>query len=306
MHLSTPHQAETDLSALLAHPARWLLATRPAFLTLTLGGVLLGLAMAGPQALVQGWPQALLALLLALLCHAAVNVINDVADHDNGSDAANLQREYPFTGGSRFIQAGVLSRRQMAWLAGALFTLVSAGGLWLVWQAGTGLFYTGLAGVVLGWGYSAPPLRLNSRGLGELTVALCFALLPLGVLQVLQAPWPAGLPWLAAGYGVAAALLLFANQFPDRDADALTGKRHWVVRLGHPAAVRGYLLLAGLALALPLAAGQPWQLCLLPLYLRAWRALQQRQLRAAIIPTIMAANLYPLLLAASLWLRPTL
>jgi 1,4-dihydroxy-2-naphthoate octaprenyltransferase len=160
--------------------------------------------------------------------------------------------------------------------------------------------------VVLGWGYSAPPLRLNSRGLGELTVALCFALLPLGVLQVLQAPAPAGLPWLAAGYGVAAALLLFANQFPDRQADALAGKRHWVVRLSHPAAVRGYLLLAGLAVTLPLLAGQPWLLCLLPLYLRAWRALQQQQLRAAIIPTIMAANLYPLLLAASLWLRPTL
>jgi len=78
MHLSTPHATETDLSALLAHPARWLLATRPAFLTLTLGGVLLGLAMAGPQALAKGWPQALLAILLALLCHAAVNVINDV------------------------------------------------------------------------------------------------------------------------------------------------------------------------------------------------------------------------------------
>jgi len=178
-------------------------------------------------------------------------VINDVADHDNGSDAANLQREYPFTGGSRFIQTGVLTRRQMAWLAGALFALVTAGGLWLVWQAGAGLFYTGLAGVVLGWGYSAPPLRLNSRGLGELTVALCFALLPIGLLQVLQAPAMAAWSWLAAGYGVAAALLLFANQFPDRDADALAGKRHWVVRLGHPAAVRGYLLLAVLAMVLP-------------------------------------------------------
>lgn len=306
MQLSTPPHPEPDLSALLAHPARWLLATRPAFLTLTLGGVLLGLAAAAPPALAQGWPQALLALLLALLCHAAVNVINDVADHDNGSDAANLQREYPFTGGSRFIQAGVLSRRQMAWLAAGLFAAVTVGGVWLLWQADGSLLYTGLAGVVLGWGYSAPPLRLNSRGLGELTVALCFALLPLGMLQVLQAAVPAGLPWLAAGYGVAAALLLFANQFPDRDADALAGKRHWVVRLGHSAAVRGYLLLALLALALPLAAGLPWQLCLLPLYLRAWRALQQRQLRAAIIPTIMAANLYPLLLAASLWLRPTL
>lgn len=122
--------------------ARWLLATRPAFLTLTLGGVLLGFAGSGGDALGQRWPQAALALLLALLCHAAVNVINDVADHDNGSDAANVARQFPFTGGSRVIQNALLSRRDMARLAQGLFALVIGGGLLLVVLASLSLLPT--------------------------------------------------------------------------------------------------------------------------------------------------------------------
>ena len=48
-----------------------------------------------------GW-----ALLAVLLLQAGVNVFNDYYDHDNGCDAANTERVFPFTGGSRFIQNG--------------------------------------------------------------------------------------------------------------------------------------------------------------------------------------------------------
>lgn len=295
------------------HAARWLLATRPAFLSLTLGGVLLGFAGSGGDALGQRWPQAALALLLALLCHAAVNVINDVADHDNGSDAANVARQFPFTGGSRVIQNALLSRRDMARLAQGLFALVIAGGLLLVWLSGPWLLAIGVIGVLLGWGYSAPPLRLNSRGLGELCVLLCFTLLPLGA-QVLLSGTPS-LSMLAAAlpYGLLATALLYINQFPDRDADALAGKRHWVVRLAPPQARYGYLLLVGLALLSLLAAIAAGLLplraaLLLPLWalparaaVTLWHnAAQPARLRPALIQTIAAANLYPLALAAIL------
>ena len=53
-------------------------------------------------------------------------------------------------------------------------------GLYLISHAGMALFWLGLAGVLIGWGYSAPPLSLNSHGLGELSVLTGFALLPLG------------------------------------------------------------------------------------------------------------------------------
>ena len=98
----------------------------------------------------------------------------------NGTDARNTQRIYPFTGGSRFIQNGVLTPRQVLVFAVALFAATIAGGLWLLSVAGAGLFWIGLAGLAIGWAYSAPPLQLNSRGVGELCVATGFLLVVAG------------------------------------------------------------------------------------------------------------------------------
>lgn len=312
---SSPVAIEPQATALAQHPARWWLATRPAFLSITLAGVLLGMAGSGWAALRQHWPLAALGLLLALLTHAAVNVINDVADHHNGTDAANTARVFPFTGGSRFIQNGVLSARQMQHLAGGLFALVIAGGLYLVSLRGLPLLLIGFAGVVLGWGYSAPPLRLNSRGLGEVSVALCFLLLPQGMAVLLTGSVLPVLCWASLPFAILTSLLLYINQFPDREADRLAGKWHWVVRLPLAQARAGYGLL--MLLCYGLLAILLWRqllpvsaaLGLLPLPLslyasvQSWRhAAEPARLRPAIIATIMAANLFPLLLAVALLL----
>ena len=312
---SSPVAVEPQAAILAHHPARWWLATRPAFLSITLAGVLLGMAGSGWPAIQQHWPLALLGLLLALLTHAAVNVINDVADHHNGTDAANTARVFPFTGGSRFIQNGVLSARQMQRLAYGLFALVIAGGLYLVSLRGLPLLLIGWVGVVLGWAYSAPPLRLNSRGLGELSVALCFLLLPQGMAVLLTGVWLPILLWASLPFAILTSLLLYINQFPDREADRLAGKWHWVVRLPLSQARGAYGLLVILAYSLLLIL--LWQqylpvlaalgLLTLPLSLFAsgqlWRhAAEPARLRPAIIATIMAANLFPLLLALALLL----
>lgn len=76
--------------------------------------VLLGLACAHHQGMVIGTVLAAFTLLGALLIHAGVNVLNDYYDALNGTDAINQQRIYPFTGGSRFIQNGVLGPEQTA------------------------------------------------------------------------------------------------------------------------------------------------------------------------------------------------
>lgn len=163
----------------LGNPVRrYLPATRLTFLTITLAGCLLGFALAP----VHHWGLAGLTLLLALLAHAGVNVLNDYYDHLNGTDAANTGRIFPYTGGSHFIQNGVLTPRQtLAWGL-ALFAAVIAGGLWLMQASGPGLFWIGLAGLFIGWAYSAPPLKLNSRGLGEVCVVAGFLLIVAAVL----------------------------------------------------------------------------------------------------------------------------
>jgi len=300
----------------LANPfARYLLATRPAFLTITLAGCLLGLATAVAGGAVFGWERALATLLLALLAHAGINVLNDYCDHLNGTDARNMQRIYPYTGGSRFIQNGVLTPRQVLVFAVSLFAATIAGGLWLFSVAGAGLFWIGLAGLAIGWAYSAPPLQLNSRGVGELCVATGFLLVVAGADYVQRGAF-AALPWLAGiPFALLVAGVLYINQFPDRVADRASGKLHWVARLQPHIAARGYALilsLAALALlggillgALPPAATIAF-LAWVPA-LQAWRQLRRfaatpEHLAPAIRLTLLAAHALPLLLAATLLL----
>ena len=299
----------------LANPVkRYLLATRPAFLTIALAGCLLGFASALNAAF--SWPLALLTLLLAVVAHAGVNVFNDYYDHLNGTDAANVDRLFPFTGGSRFIQNGVMSPRQTLHYALALFAGVIAGGLWLIATRGVGLFWIGLAGLLIGWAYSAPPLKLNSRGLGEICVATGFLLIVAGADFVQRGapslnPWLIGLP-----YALLVTNILYINQFPDRSADILAGKLHWVARLQPHVAARGYwLILLTAAGALVWLVVSGWLpkvalvslLALLPA-LKAGRVLAEHaaepaQLAPALQLTIVAAHLQPVLLAAVLALR---
>jgi len=135
----------------------------------------------------------------------------------------------------------------------ALLAAVVPAGLILAWKSGTGLVWIGLAGLAIGWAYSAPPLKLMSRGLGELAVACGWLIVVLGADYVQRGtasfmPVAAGL-----GYGLHVANLLFINQFPDLKADAAAGKRNLVVRLGPQGARWLYPAILGTA-ALWLAA----------------------------------------------------
>ncbi len=292
---------------------RYLLATRPAFLSITLAGCLMGYATAWHAGIPPDLPAAGLTLLLALLAHAGVNVLNDYYDHLNGTDAHNTDRLYPYTGGSRFIQNGVLTPRQTLAFGLLLFVAVIAGGLWLSGHAGPGLYWIGLAGLATGWAYSAPPLKLNSRGLGEVCVMTGFLLVVAGADYVQRGAF-APLPWLAGlPYALLTTNILYINQFPDRRADLAAGKRHWVARLEPRRAALGYaviLVLACVWLVLSVSAGwlSAWALIgLLGMLPAAYAAVALRvhaarpdRLRPAIRGSIAAAHLHALLLTAVL------
>jgi 1,4-dihydroxy-2-naphthoate polyprenyltransferase len=230
--------------------ARYLAATRLPFLSATLVACLIGIAIAASSGLVINTFLAGVTILLALLVHTAVNVLNDYYDALNGTDDANTERLFPFTGGSRFIQNGILTCSQTARFGYALLAAAIAGGVWLTAKVGAGLTVIGATGLFIGWAYSATPFKLNSRGLGELCVLTGFVGITVGADFVQRgsfdlAPFLIGLP-----YALLVTNLLYINQFPDRKADAAAGKRHWVVRLHLPMAIRIYLLLSGLALGI--------------------------------------------------------
>jgi 1,4-dihydroxy-2-naphthoate octaprenyltransferase len=239
--------AEPTLAALPNPVSRYLLATRPAFLSVTLFSVLIGLAGAYASGVALHAGLGVATLVFALTAHAGVNVLNDYYDALNGTDATNTERVFPFTGGSRFIQNGVLTTTDTAAFGAALFGVTLVAGVFLTALSGPGLLWIGLAGLVIGWAYSAPPLKLNSRGVGELCVAAGFALIAIGTDYVQRG----GFAWMPVIASVSYALLvtniLYINQFPDRKADILAGKLHWVARLDVHQAKWGYVLIAALA-----------------------------------------------------------
>ena len=287
--------------------------TRPGFLVITAVACVLGTAVAaacghGPNA----WT-ALATLLLAVLMHAAANVLNDYHDALNGADEANTQGLFPFTGGARLIQNGHVTTQDTHNLAKALIAFLIPCGLLLAVKTGGGLILLGLAGLLLGWAYSAPPLALMKRGLGEATVALTWGLVVVGADYVQRKHFFVIPAAVAVSFALLVGNILVINGFPDAAADALVGKRTLVVRLGVRWAAWAYLVFALLAYAW-LVVGvwlfihpEPalWGLASVPLSLWAFLLLhkhanQPARLTSAIVLTIAAAVVHGLAMSAGL------
>ncbi len=288
-------------------------ATRPAFILATVIPIFLGLGYCIYEGQPIHWLTAIMTLLAGVLLHAGINVLNDYYDALNGTDAINQERVYPFTGGSRFIQNDVLSRKHTFIYGIGLILVVMLIGTYLIAHSGSTLFWLGVFGILLGWGYSAPPLNLNSRGLGELSVLAGFSLLPLGTYLVQTGALSGTLLLVSLPVGLLTANLLYINQFPDRKADLQAHKLHWVARLSPQVSRWGYVLIALLAWLtlvaligsgiLPLLAG----ISLLPaiLSLKAARILLQyaaepQRLTLAIQMTILAMLAHGALLTLAL------
>lgn len=205
---------------------------------------------------------------------------NDYFDveHDKAHPAPTF-----WSGGSRVLPEGRLSlaaARTMATFFGGLALLLTA--LLAITRRPAPLV-VGLAllGMGLAWQYSAPPLRLHSRGLGELTAALIVTGITPLMAYNLQAgrldvvPVLVCLPLMCLQFA-----MLFTVEFPDAQADTLSGKGTLVVRLGFrragwlysAALIAAYGLLliirrwgvpelaaAALAIPAPLAVWQAWR-----------------------------------------------
>ncbi len=248
---------------------RFFLATRVPFLTATLVPVgLAGAVAAYDGGFAFGW--WLLALVCAVCAHLGLNIANDLADAE-GSDAVNVTPT-PFSGGSRVMQYGLVSKSQMLALSLGCYGVTILTGLWLAAARSWWLLVIGVIALVLSVGYSAAPLRLVHRGLGEPVVALGFGPIMAGgaYLAVTQAwSWP--VVYASLPIGILIALVLYVNQIPDRIADAQAAKRTLTVRWPKDRVIQAYAIAVAVAMLLilvgPLLGITPWWtlLGLLPL-----------------------------------------
>ncbi|MCA1571804.1 MAG: prenyltransferase [Chloroflexi bacterium] len=256
--------------------------TRLPFLSATAVPVLLGIAAAASDGAFTWWT-ALLTLIGGSFAHLAINVTNDIFDTLSGADEANTTPT-KFSGGSRVAVYELVSIRGLSWLALALFAIAGAIGLLLVAITGSlTLLWIGLAGILVGVAYTAPPLKLVYRGLGEIAVAVGFGpimLLGAYVVQTGRLAWEPLVLSLVPGALIA--LILFVNEIPDRRSDAEAGKRTLPTRFSPEVIRTGYLVVALAAFAV-IAGGAvggllPWPtliaLAAVPLALRVHAGLK--------------------------------
>lgn len=225
---------QTATNTVLAYFA----ATRPMFFAASLLPVTTAFAWVWQQYGIANLPM-MLAIVISVLCiHAAANVLNDYFDARNGTDAQNRRRLFPFSGGSRFIQNGVLGEREMLHFGIGLLGTGVAAGLVVALNSGSWIWLIGLAGVLLAWFYSAPPC-LSCHGLGDIVIATCFGILPVvGTVYALTGVLDPAAFWLGIGNGCFVAAILWINSVPDIEADLRAGKRTLPARLGEQIALR--------------------------------------------------------------------
>ena len=212
----------------------------------------------------------LCSLGIALL-HVSANLFNDYFDVKDGTDGANTEyfnaglnstvlEGAQLSGGSRAIELGLISlpgtlslARKML-LAAFLITTGLLINSYLItgeFSNATNALIIGIVGGLLGYFYTARPIRLASRrGLGEIAIFLSFGpLLTLGAffaisnstIELFSNEFFNAL-YLGIPFGFLTTNILYINQFPDAVSDAKTGKNHLVVTLGKKTARWGYLL----------------------------------------------------------------
>lgn len=239
---------------MLARAQRYILAARPAFFTASLVPVVVGGAYVRWRDGTCPWGLWLATGLGLVLLHAAANLLNDYFDHLSGADEVNTMFVSPFTGGARFIQRGLLLPEEVLFAGLSCLAAGSAIGLYLAAVRGWAILGLGAFGVLTLFFYTAPPLRLGYRGLGELIIGLDFGVLPmLGTEYVLTRHMSASVLWISIPVALLIAGVLWVNEFPDAEADSLVGKRHLVVILGRSLAAK--VLVAFYVLVIVFTAG---------------------------------------------------
>ncbi len=192
----------------------------------------LGMTIAWSEGHQINWTVLIIATLGVFLATSECFLANEYFDYE--TDCVN--RSYNrYTGGSRVLPEGLIPRHHVlgAAIASGSLALGLAIILQFYFQTGSLTIPLGLFGIITGYLYTAKPVQLAYRGLGEFSIGIAVGFLPIfggyyiQTQQVSILPVFVALPWV-----LSAVLLIWINEFPDYQSDKLSGKRNLVVKLG--------------------------------------------------------------------------
>ena len=204
----------------------WIKTARPFSLSASVSPILVGTALAASDGRFDG---ALFAatLLASMLLQVAANYFNEYFDHRYQLDTAQS------LGASTAIFQGTMSSREVFAAGAGSVAIAGILGLYLIARVGPQILLFGLAAVAILYFYSARPVKLAQRGLGDPAVFVAMGFLMVWGAYYVQIPrWS----WSALAASVPVSLLVVAilnmNNLRDYPDDAAVAKRTVVVRFG--------------------------------------------------------------------------
>ncbi|HWB65614.1 MAG TPA: prenyltransferase [Mycobacteriales bacterium] len=220
-----PPAAGTDIDGV----TRWLVVTRAAVLPMTVFAGLVGTLLAINRPGFNGLDAAL-AIVGIMLAHLNNNLSNDLFDTGVGTDTAAYPRAlyapHPLLSGL------VTSRQLYAAIVATTVGDVAIAGV-LLDRRGWGVVAIAAAGFVLSVAYTAPPLRLKKRGLGEPDVFAVWGPLMVGGTYLAAT---GRLPWqvivASVPYGLLCTTVLMGKHVDKIPYDEPAGTRTLPVILG--------------------------------------------------------------------------
>lgn len=213
----------------------WKEAVRPLSLTASLIPLLLGGALAFSVLHTLNLFLFILTLSGGIMIQAGTNMINDWKDADR--DNENVSGIRPFTGGSRMIQLGLVSRSDMGFFGLVLSGLAFLIGVYLVAVSGLGLIPLIFYGLIAGLFYTSEKGKFSfinlAPGIAEFLIATTFGvMMTMGAFYVQTGYYSLQAFLISLPVAIFISNVLLINQFQDAESDLKSGKNTLVVRLG--------------------------------------------------------------------------
>ena len=242
-------QAESGAASKLA---AWVQASRPPFFIATLIPIGLGAIMAWRTGYHWDWDVLIYVIAASFLVHLNTNLANDIFDHIAGADAGES------IGGSRVIQQGLLTMREIAVAMFVMYVLAGVLGLAVVIRTGEYvllgfMLFAALSSLF----YTAPPIKYGYRRLGEVMVFLNMGpVMVAGTYIALARDLGGWVLLVSVPVGITVALILFWQSLPDMQDDLRVKKHTMSLMFGQRGSI-AFMAIFG-ALAIFICCALPW------------------------------------------------
>lgn len=214
---------------------KWIQYTRPPLHSVGIAPMLVGTVWAATVAGAQvDWILAILGILAVMAAIVATHYTGEYFDRKEDALSYELGKS-PFAGGAGLAGDGYREIKPVLYGGIAAFFVAAALGLIIqfVFKTGPWTIPLGAFGVLSGFFYSTPPIRLAKRGFGELFIGICYGFLPIFISNYLQTgEFDPRLALVSTPVAISIFLVILINEFPDYPADKKTGKKNITVRLG--------------------------------------------------------------------------